>query len=273
VDSRVDSRDAVLVVVDDPSLLDLWTQVLEGARFTVATAATARQAIAALESGRGFDVVVAVWDGEHALGADVYRWALKHMTALRAQFVFVGDDVGADFDRVVGGRCLAVRADDLDELVRVVTATARRHEHLERLGQHDLVFLDGDRPPLLLVDADPAQLMVMTALLGDVGFLVTPVESGNAAIAKLEHEEFDVVISEWHMPDGGGIDLYRWLCTMRPWLLDRLIVLTGGDVAEATASAIGVPVLPKGQDSAVLLSVISEATRRTRGVVAAAYRE
>jgi CheY-like chemotaxis protein len=107
--------------------------------------------------------------------------------------------------------------------------------------------------------------MVMTRLLGDVGFQVTAAESGNAAIAQLDAGDFDVVVTDWHMPDGSGADLYRWMCTMRPWALDRMIVLTGGAVAEAEKVAVGVPVVPKGQDSATLLALLASTARRTRG--------
>jgi CheY-like chemotaxis protein len=255
----------VLVVVDDPNLLDLLTRVFEGRRFAVATAATSRQAIASLESGRTLDVVVAAWDGAHPVGGEVYRWVLKNRVGLRAHFVFLGDDLPDDYDRLVAGRCLAVRADEVEELVRVVETTARRNERLERMTESDLTWLDTDRPPLLLVDGDPLQLMVMASLLGDVGFLVTAVESGNAAIAQLEVQDFDVVVTGWYMPDGSGADLYRWLCTMRPWLLDRIVILTGGGIADAQQIAQGVPLIPKGQESVSLLPLLAASASRTRG--------
>jgi CheY-like chemotaxis protein len=231
----------------------------------VATAATARQAIAALESGRTIDVVVAAWDASHPVGGEVYRWVLKHRVGMRAHFVFVGDDVPAEFDRAVAGRCLSVRPDEIEELVRVVEATARRTARAEALADGDLTFLEGDRPTLLLADGDPFQLMVMAQLLGDVGFEVTSAESGHAAIAQLEEHDFDVIVSEWHMPDGAGADLYRWLCTMKPWTLDRLVILTGGGLNDPEETASGVPVVPKGQDSAALLALLTATAKRTRG--------
>jgi CheY-like chemotaxis protein len=255
----------VLVVFDDPNLLDLLTRVFEARKLNVATAATKGQAVTALESGRTIDVIVAAWDDAHPVGGEVYRWVLKNRVALRAHFVFVGDDVPAEFDRVVAGRCLAVRPGEAEELVRVVEATARRNERAQRLGDQDLSWLDSDRPALLLVEGDPMQLMVMASLLGDVGFRLTGVESGNAAIAQLEQQDFDVIVTCWHMPDGSGADLYRWVCTMRPWLLDRLLVLTGASPAEVEPVAVGVPVVPKGQDSGALLALLAATARRTRG--------
>jgi CheY-like chemotaxis protein len=262
---RVESRrPAVLLVVDDPGALDLLTRVFESRRFSVATAATARQAIAALEGGRTVDVIVAAWDPQHAIGGEVYRWVLAHRIELRAHFVFLADDVAPDFDRLVGGRCLAVRPEEVEELVRVVEAGARRHQRIEHVAAADVAWLDADRPALLLVEDDPIQLIVMTGLLGDVGFTVTAVESGNAAIAQLEEGDFTVILSDWYMADGSGGDLYRWVCTTRPWLLDRLVYITAGDLAGPTETAVGVPVLPKGQDSEALLALLATTARKAR---------
>lgn len=257
-------RPALLLVVDDPGALDLLTRVFESRGFTVATAATARQAIAALASGRLLDVIVAAWDPSHPIGGEVYRWVLSHRVSLRAHFVFVADDVAADFERLVGGRCLAVRPEEVEELVRVVEVAARRNQRIERVADADVAWLDADRPALLLVEDDPIQLMVMTGLLGDVGFRVTAVESGNAAIAQLEEGEFAVILSDWYMADGSGRDLYRWVCTSKPWLLDRLVYITAGDLGEPEKTAVGVPVLPKGQDSEALLSLLATTARKTR---------
>ena len=261
VESR---RPALLLVVDDPGALDLLTRVFESRAFSVATAATARQAIAALESDRGFDVIVAAWDPGHTIGGEVYRWVLRHRAGLRAHFVFVADDVVADFDRLVGGRCLAVRPEEIEELVRLVETSARRHQRMEQVAEADVAWLDADRPALLLVEDDPIQLMVMSGLLGDVGFTVTGVESGNAAIAQLEENDFAVILSGWTMADGSGGDLYRWICTSKPWFLDRLVYITAGDLADPQTVAVGVPVLPKGQDSEALLTLLTTTARKSR---------
>ncbi len=261
---RVSRRSSLLLVIDDPNLLDLLTRVFEGRGFAVSTAATARQAMSRLEGDRPQDVVVAAWDTSHPVGGEVYRWVLKHRVALRAEFVFVADDTVAEFDRIVAGRCLALRTDEIEELVRVVEAMVRRSQRIGELDAGDVAWLGTDRPGLLLVDDDAVQLMVMASLLGDVGFLVTAVESGNAAIAQLEAGEFDVIVSDWYMPDGSGADLHRWVLTSRPWMLDRLVVLTGGDVGDATEIAAGVAVVPKGQDSKTLLQLLAHTARSAR---------
>jgi CheY-like chemotaxis protein len=211
-----------------------------------------------------FDVVVASWEQDHPIGGEVYKWALRHRPDLRAKFVFVSDDTPAELDRVVAGRCLTLRADELEELIRVVEVTVRRSERGAQIPQADLAWVGSDRPALLLVDDDVELLQVMAELLLDIGFQVTASDSGNAGIAQLEHAEFDVVLSDWYMPDGSGADLYRWICTNQPWMLERLMFLTGADLKDAEQIATGVPVLPKGQDSATLIQLITQTARRTR---------
>ena len=73
-----------------------------------------------------------------------------------------------------------------------------------------------------------------------------------------------MIVAEWRMADGAGVDLHRWIATAKPWLLDRLIFLTGGDPDEVARGAPDVPVLPKGQDSAALLALLTATARRVR---------
>lgn len=254
----------MFLAVDDPGLLDLLTQVFEGRGFAIGTGATGRQAISHLEGDRAFDVVIALWEPQRPLGGEVYKWSLRHRPDLRARFVFISDDAPPELDRVVAGRCLTLRSDELEELVRVVEVTARRSERAAQLPQADAAWVGSDRPALLLVDDDLELLQVMAELLLDIGFQVTASDSGNAAIAQLEHAEFDVVLSDWYMPDGSGAELYRWICTNQPWMLDRLLFLTGADLKDAESVATGVPVLPKGQDSATLIQLITQTARKSR---------
>lgn len=257
-------RPSLFLAVDDPNLLDLLTRVFEGRGFVIGTGATARRVISHLEGERVFDVVVAAWDTTRTIGGEVYKWVLRHRTDLRARFVFISDDAPAELDRVVAGRCLALRSEELEELVRVVETLARRTERASALPQADAQWLGSDRPALLAVDDDLELLQIMVEVLGDVGFQVTACDSGNAAIAQLEHAEFDVVLSDWYMPDGSGAELYRWLCTNQPWMLERLVFLTGADRGEAEQIAAGVPVVPKGQDSATLIQLLTHTARKTR---------
>jgi CheY-like chemotaxis protein len=259
--SEPERRPALLLIHHDGDLLDFLTRVFESRGWVVSIAATTTQAMARLDGSREYEVIICEWDKGHAVGGEVYRWALQKRFHLRGQFVFLADEVPDDFDALVGGHCLAIPPAHTEEIVRVAEAASRRADRLAQLSAEDVAWLDQDRPTLLLADDDPLLLTVMARLLSDVGFAVTPCESGNAAIAQLDAGEFDVVVLDWHMTDGTGGDVYRWLTTFRPWMIDRLVFITGGHLDPVRAQAAGRPVIPKGQDSRALLEAIAKIAR------------
>jgi CheY-like chemotaxis protein len=258
-------RPALLLIHHDADLLDFHTRLFESRGFAVTTAATTYQAMSSLESAREFDVIIAEWEKEHGAGGAVYRWSLRNRFHLRGQFVFLAEEVPEDFDELVGGHCLALRPDETEEIVRVAEAASRRASQIAELSNDDVAWIDADRPTLLLVDDDPLLLMVMARLIGDVGFAVTPCESGNAALAQLDRDEFDVIVVDWNMADGNGTEVLDWMTTFRPWMLDRIVFITGGHAELIEPIAGGRPVVPKGQDSRVLLELIASIARTSRG--------
>jgi CheY-like chemotaxis protein len=257
----------VLVIHDDGEALDLLTRLFEASGFDVLTAVTGFRAQAHLESDRWIDVVVAVWDPVHPVGGDVYRWALQARYDLRDQFVFIASEVAPDFDRIVAGRCLTVSIVRPADVVRVALAAVRRREQLEAARDAAVAELADGKPSLLLADDEPVLLMVMADLFGDAGYAVTRVESGNKAIALLEREDFDAIVADWHMDDGSGADLYRWLIQVKPWLAERVVFLGSVESDETGAAAPGRPMFRKGQDSKALSSVLREIVRQARGEV------
>lgn len=255
----------MLIVHSDGDTLDLLTRLFEASGCDVVAAVSAFRAHTHLESERPTDVVVAPWDTADRLGGDIYRWALQHRFDLRDQFVFIAADVPADFDRIVGGRCLAVSIARPAEIVRVAYAAVRRRQSLESrpppIGE-----LDDDKPTLLLAEDDPMLLSVMADLLADAGFSVVRAESGRSAIAQLETGEFDAIVSDWNMDGGGGAELVRWLREFKPWLVDRLILLSSDDADDAAGQAHGRPTVRKGQDSSVLIEKLRDIAQTSRQV-------
>jgi len=256
-------RPTVLVIHDDGDALDLMTRLFEASGFDVVTAINGFRAQAHLEGDRRIDVVVAPWDAQHRVGGEVYRWSLQRRYDLRDQFVFVGADVPPEFDQIVSGRCLAVSMARPADVVRVAAAAVRRRLQLE--AQRDAFDeVDHSRPRLLLCDDEPVLLMVMGELLGQT-YTVTKVESGNAAIKLLQREDFDAMILDWHMDDGSGADVYRWIIDNKAWMADRVVFLSGWEGEDAGSVAPGRPMLRKGQDSGQLTKVLKEIVRQVRG--------
>lgn len=256
-----------MLIHDDSDLLDVLTRIFEALRFDVAIAATPFAALLRLAPPREYTVIIAGWDAANGIGAAIYKWVLAHRYDLRGQFIFLADEEPEHFDDIVEGRCLLVDSYDLGEIVGVAEGLAQiwRERMSSELPPDAVEWVEGSKPSLLLVEDEPLQLSVMKAILVDVGFSVTSAESGKEAMAELELSDFDVILSDWFMPNGSGGDLYEWLLTHRPHLTGRCVFMSGSrPAADLARRAPGRPLVPKGQDSPALvhqLMVIAEEAR------------
>jgi len=87
---------------------------------------------------------------------------------------------------------------------------------------------------VLLVDDEPAVLRVTRRRLERLGYTVVACGSGAEALACLAREPFDVIVSDVHMPDMGGLRLLR---LVRERDLDLPVVLVTGNPHVDSASA------------------------------------
>lgn len=83
---------------------------------------------------------------------------------------------------------------------------------------------------VLVVDDEPALLAVMQRALGRMGHSVLLAPNGRAALALVEAQSFDVVVTDLMMPEMSGAGLASALADRHPLLRRRLIVMTGGAV-------------------------------------------
>jgi len=231
----------VLIVHEDSGVVDLLRGLFEPWAMHIETCADHDSATGRLAAG-GIDVVMVPWEG--ALGRGTYRWIIQHRSELREQVVVLRRDVP---EELRGERRRVVALDDLSRLLEITAE-----------------IVSARRPRLLLVDDDVDQLAAMTGLLSECGFTVSTASSGTEAIALLGNHEYDVVLSDWQMPEGDGSAIAGWSALTRPEMLRRLVFMTGGDLCSAERQAHGAPVLPKGQDSPELLRILDGALRRPR---------
>jgi PAS domain S-box-containing protein len=115
---------------------------------------------------------------------------------------------------------------------------------------------------VLIVDDDEACRRVVTRILRKADFDVTAVDGGFKAISALEQSAFDVVVSDVHMPDGGGLDLLR---AVRRIDLDVPVILMTG-VPSLTAATQAVEYgafryLTKPIDAPAFVKVVEYAAR------------
>lgn len=79
---------------------------------------------------------------------------------------------------------------------------------------------------LLLVDDDGVNRYTVSKALQRVGYLVTEVESGEAALERYDKSDFDLVLCEIDLPDIDGIAVLQGIKTQSP---DAIVVLMSGE--------------------------------------------
>lgn len=98
---------------------------------------------------------------------------------------------------------------------------------LERFPDRDGVAEETAPRPLdvLVVDDDPIVSRVMLTMLKAAGIGAESVSGGRDALARIQQQQFDVIVSDVDMPGGGGLELLR---AVRAIDLDLPIILVTG---------------------------------------------
>ena len=76
---------------------------------------------------------------------------------------------------------------------------------------------------ILVVEDEADTREVLTVLLGHEGYLVDTAENGREALALLAVRSYDVILSNLHMPEMSGEDLYRRIDKGWPHLAPRVV--------------------------------------------------
>jgi PAS domain S-box-containing protein len=113
---------------------------------------------------------------------------------------------------------------------------------------------------VLVVDDEPDVLAMLADLLGREGHRVVTARSGREALARLDSQPIDLIISDLRMPDLDGRALHRLLQERRPELARRLIFLSGDVLGSRGGGVPGdstVPLVEKPVDMIQLLQAIA----------------
>jgi DNA-binding NtrC family response regulator len=123
------------------------------------------------------------------------------------------------------------------------------------------------RKRLLFVDDEPSIRLTLPAVLEDHGFLVTTAESVPDAIARIDHAQFDVLLSDLNIgQEGDGFQVVSAMKQRHPRCVN--IILTGYPAFESAVLAIRHQVddyLVKPADIDVLVSTIKHRLSEQRG--------
>jgi PAS domain S-box-containing protein len=108
---------------------------------------------------------------------------------------------------------------------------------------------------ILVVDDDPLVLSNTAAMLEDLGHIVVPVGSGEAALEQLENRMFDLILTDHAMTGMTGAQLVREIGSTYPNM--AVIIATG--FAELPDDISAIPRLRKPYSQADLIEVLARA--------------
>jgi two-component system NtrC family sensor kinase len=83
------------------------------------------------------------------------------------------------------------------------------------------------RPHVLVVDDESVIAQLIADVLAADGYEVDTAPNGLAALASLEKQAYDLVLSDLRMPELDGLGLYREIEQRQPDLLRRFVFITG----------------------------------------------
>jgi len=89
---------------------------------------------------------------------------------------------------------------------------------------------------ILVVDDEKYILDFFVEAFQAVPMYVDTVNNGQAALQKMENFQYDIVITDFRMPQMSGKELFNWIREHRPRLANRIIFVTGDTVSNETRS-------------------------------------
>lgn len=114
---------------------------------------------------------------------------------------------------------------------------------------------------VLIVDDQFEVAQFLAEMLKLVGYETFCESNPELALHRIEEEMFDVVISDFKMPEMSGSEFFSAATEMRPGLVNRFIFLTG-DLSnmetETKLAALGVPCLGKPFRLATVEQVVGD---------------
>jgi|GEM_PF-1993261 len=120
----------------------------------------------------------------------------------------------------------------------------------------------GRRLSIIIVEDETALLLPLRRMLADQHDVLTFSDPRDGMRCLVEREPPDVIICDINMPEVNGLDLYREVTRVRPFLAERFVFLTGGDSDELATLAAEAPqrVLEKPVHRKDLMAVINVIT-------------
>lgn len=103
----------------------------------------------------------------------------------------------------------------------------------------------GSVKKVLLVDDDDMIASLEREVLEDNGYEVDRASNGLEAVGKLEFNVYDLIVSDYLMPEMNGQQFYYYLEKKHPEMADRFIIVSGSIINTNFFTSRGVHVLNK----------------------------
>jgi DNA-binding response OmpR family regulator len=120
---------------------------------------------------------------------------------------------------------------------------------------------------ILVVEDQPAHRNVLAFNLTQAGFRVTVAASPVKAFALAQHEQFDLIITDYYLPDYSGSDFVKLLRKTDNYVATPVVMLTGRAEelnVQALRDTLSVLVLSKPCSMARLLEIVSKCLEAVR---------
>jgi two-component system response regulator PilR (NtrC family) len=115
---------------------------------------------------------------------------------------------------------------------------------------------------ILLVEDEPAIQLAMKGLLRHEGHTVRVVSAGGDALRALDEEEFDVVLTDFSLPDGiNGLDVVRHARSLHDTPVILLTAFDSEEMARDAVAAGAFDFVPKPFDNQQVRDMVRRALR------------
>jgi DNA-binding response OmpR family regulator len=105
-----------------------------------------------------------------------------------------------------------------------------------------------ERRHMLVVDADEKSLALLHEIVRHLGHDADGSSSAQQALQKISARDYDLIITDMHLPSMDGIHLYQRLKVLRPELAQRVVFISGGVISDEVGiflERVGCPLIRK----------------------------
>jgi CheY-like chemotaxis protein len=87
---------------------------------------------------------------------------------------------------------------------------------------------------IMVVDDEPTVCQFLNEVLTQEGHNIETIDNASAALERLKHEQYDLILLDIRMPGMSGIELYRHIEEIDPSLLRSVVFITGDTISPDT---------------------------------------